>query len=34
VLLPAVIFDKTGRDLLGIHFKELEETIGIKVEIV
>lgn len=34
VLLPEIMFDASGRDLLGRHFKELEEGIGIKVEVV
>ncbi|MGE5677361.1 MAG: DUF512 domain-containing protein [Pseudomonadota bacterium] len=34
ILLPEIMFDTSGRDLLGRHFKELEESLGIKVEVV
>lgn len=34
LLLPEIMFDTSGRDLLGRHFKELEESLGIKVEVV
>lgn len=34
LLLPEIMFDVSGRDLLGRHFKELEESLGIKVEVV
>ncbi|HWQ29993.1 MAG TPA: DUF512 domain-containing protein [Negativicutes bacterium] len=34
LLLPEIMFDTAGRDLLGRHFKELEESLGIKVEVV
>jgi MoaA/NifB/PqqE/SkfB family radical SAM enzyme len=34
LLLPEIMFDTAGRDLLGRHFKEVEEGLGIKVELV
>jgi NifB/MoaA-like Fe-S oxidoreductase len=34
VLLPEIMFDASGRDLLGRHFKEIEESLGIKVEVI
>jgi len=34
LLLPGIMFDTSGRDLLGRHFKELEENLGIKVEVI
>lgn len=34
LLLPEIMFDTAGRDLLGRHFKEIEESIGIKVEVL
>lgn len=34
LLLPAIIFDTAGRDLLGRHFKEIEEGLGIIVEVI
>lgn len=34
LLLPGIMFDTAGRDLLGKHFKEIEEALGIKVEVV
>jgi NifB/MoaA-like Fe-S oxidoreductase len=34
ILLPEIMFDTSGRDLLGRHFKELEASLGIKVEVV
>lgn len=34
LLLPGIMFDTAGRDLLGIHFKELEQSLGIKIEVV
>lgn len=34
VLLPEIMFDASGRDLLGRHFKELEMGLGIKVEVI
>ncbi len=34
MLLPGIMFDSAGRDLLGRHFKEMEEALGIKVEVI
>lgn len=34
LLLPGIMFDTSGRDILGRHFKELEDSLGIKVEVV
>jgi len=34
LLLPGIMFDASGRDLLGRHFKEIEEGIGIKTEVI
>jgi len=34
LLLPEIMFDASGTDLLGRHFKELEEGLGIKVEVI
>ncbi|MGE5630038.1 MAG: DUF512 domain-containing protein [Caulobacteraceae bacterium] len=34
LLLPSIIFDISGRDLLGEHFKTLEDSLGVKVEII
>jgi NifB/MoaA-like Fe-S oxidoreductase len=34
VLLPSIMFDSSGRDLLGRHFKEIEEGLGIKAEVI
>lgn len=34
VLLPGIMFDTSGRDLLGSHFMELEEKLGLKVEVI
>lgn len=34
LLLPGIMFDSAGRDLLGRHFKEVEESLGIKVEVI
>lgn len=34
LLLPGVMFDSSGRDLLGRHFKEIEEGLGIIAEVV
>lgn len=34
MMLPGIMFDSSGRDLLGRHFKEMEEALGIKVEVI
>jgi hypothetical protein len=34
VLLPGIMFDISGKDLTGRHFKEIEESLGIKVEVI
>ena len=34
LLLPGIMFDASGRDLLGRHFKEIEEGLGIKTEVI
>jgi len=34
LLLPGIMFDVSGRDLLGSHFMELEEELGIKVVVI
>ena len=34
LLLPEIMFDTAGRDLLGRHFKEIEEALGIKLEVI
>ncbi len=34
LMLPGIMFDSAGRDLLGRHFKEMEEGLGIKVEVI
>lgn len=34
LLLPGIMFDSSGRDLLGRHYKELEESLGINVEVI
>lgn len=34
LLLPGIMFDGAGRDLLGRHFIEIEEGLGIKVEVI
>ena len=34
LLLPGIMFDTSGRDLLGRHFKEIEEDLGIKTEVI
>lgn len=34
LLLPGIMFDSAGRDLLGRHYKEIEESLGIKVEVI
>ncbi len=34
LVLPGIMFDTAGRDLLGRQFKEVEEGLGIKVEVV
>ncbi len=34
LLLPGIMFDTSGQDLLGRHFMELEEKLGIKVEVI
>jgi len=34
LILPEIMFDTAGRDLLGEHFKKIEESLGIKVEVI
>jgi len=34
ILLPGIMFDNNGRDLMGRHFMELEEKLGIKAEVI
>jgi len=34
LMLPGIMFDASGRDLLGRHFKEIEEGLGIKTEVI
>lgn len=34
ILLPGIMFDTVGRDLMGRHFIELEEKLGIKAEVI
>lgn len=34
ILLPGIMFDTAGRDLMGRHFMELEEKLGIKAEVI
>lgn len=34
ILLPGIMFDAAGRDLMGRHFMELEERLGIKAEVI
>jgi hypothetical protein len=34
LLLPEIMFDSAGKDLLGRHFKEIEEGLGIKIEVI
>lgn len=34
VMLPSIMFDSSGRDLMGRHYKEIEEGLGIKVEVI
>jgi len=34
LLLPGIMFDSSGRDLLGRHYKEMEENLGIKLEVI
>jgi NifB/MoaA-like Fe-S oxidoreductase len=34
IMLPGIMFDSSGRDLLGRHFKEMEQGLGIKVEVI
>lgn len=34
LLLPGIMFDSAGRDLLGRHYEEIEEKLGIRVEVI
>ncbi len=34
ILLPGIMFDTAGRDLMGRHFMELEAKLGIKAEVI